>query len=302
MKYYFDQLATLIRDHTFITAAISIVIALLGSAYAVGFQLGQNRQVYLEDKISDFQEKIIEYKKYATDARSTIEEQNSNVKLLKAELSAKIEQLATARADEKRLATLASHNDAMAADLAVERRKLAESRKEIEGIRQEKDKFVLKLNQISAEKSKIGDMLNKYEKEKKELAIYSERLKKEFDELTVKKTKIEETIFQAAAGDIVARITHDDPWINYFKIEDVSRVSTEDFPFVAMLGSTYKIEGDVIYDVTNGDRTVVFAGEPKAAAIGGKVCFGYLTKLVDKRLKANVVCRKNEVTSRGIYD
>lgn len=302
MKYYFEKLSVLIRDHTFITAAIGIVIALLSSAYAIGFQLGQNRQVYLEDRISALQNQIVESSKIIDDARSEIKEKDLVIEQTQGHLQDKIQELQVSRSNADRLVSLEATSQSIAAELSGAKRKVSDLRVEVDRLNREKADTASYMKKLSAENDILIKKNEKFLENLNATKAAYDSLKNDHEKLKAYKTKIEGTIFQAAAGDLVAGITNDRPWLEYFRIKDVSKISTDDFPYVAMLGSTYKIEGDVIYDVTNGARKVVFAGEPQAAAIGDQVCFGYLTKTADKRLKANAVCRKNEVTSRGVYD
>ena len=263
VKYYIDKIAVLIRDHSFLMAFLAISISLIGGAYSLGLKLGENRKVFLEDKILSLEEQI-----------STLE--------------GRAQLLTDQKADAASEAQAANDNAAELNDQLLESKKnLAEKIGELASASQQNAAQADSLQQaeqttLAAEKN-LGELRAQYEIAQRQLESTSALL----TDIRAKEKMTLDGTAAMAAGDIVAVATDDDGWKKYHQIKEASDIT----PFGSLNGVTRTLAGSKILVSGYGKKSEINLDTPEIVKNDGRICYQYYRVLSEKFFRLARVCR-----------
>lgn len=246
MKYYFDKLAVLIRDHSFAMAFVALAISLIGGAYSIGLKLGENRKVFLEDRLLYLQEQVDKFEKINNQLNLDIDilsEINSS-------LESQLEYF------KKSNSILASESEKFQQELIAaneENFRILNNIKSIKNDIAEKDKEINKINaDLTRLRGENKDLISSNEL----LTTENERNYSEYQGALKTKEELESKlreqneITQMAIGDALASFAGDRGWTTFYQL----KLTINDLKFGSLNGISYSIQTHELKYNTKGIR------------------------------------------------
>jgi len=268
MKYWYGRIATLIRDHTIAFSVLAVLISCIAGAYALGFQLGQNRQQFLSDKIETMTEKASELAAENETTKRDNDQINSDLQEREAELSSARSAFVTATNEL---------NDARVKNA----RDFTAHAMEIEGIASDFSKY-----RENSEKE-ASDKFQEIESLKHQIAVLTDK-NDQFQSVLDGQIAAHEEFIAMAAGDITSFVDKESNWYKFYDIKS----GTDYFEF-----NPYKkniiIEDGNFMELRNGKYAQVKFNQPFTRVNGKRFCYGNYVPLNEKSYHLRSVCRLN---------
>ncbi|MDZ7872700.1 MAG: hypothetical protein U5N27_05710 [Rhizobium sp.] len=246
MKYYFDKLAVLIRDHSFAMAFVALAISLIGGAYSIGLKLGENRKVFLEDRLLSLQEQVDKFEKRNNELKSDID----SLSEINSSLQSQLEYLKNSNGN------LESEVEKFQEEISIANEKNFTLSSNIQTIKNDIARKDKEINKINADFTRLHGENKDLISSNEILTAENERNYSEYQSALKTKEELESKLSEQneithmAIGDALASFAGDRGWTTFYQL----KLTINDLKFGSINGISYSIQTHELKYNTKGIR------------------------------------------------